>query len=318
MSQWMSMQERVESYLTARRLLGYQLKIEGQELHRFARFAEERKHCGALTIELAVAWATTVKSTGLYRARRVETVRGLAKYCALFEPETEIPPSRLFGPAHRRLSPHIYSGQEIEKLLEAASELKPQEGLRPATMQCLFGLLSATGLRISEALRLKCSDVDLESGVLIVREAKFSKGRYVPLHPTTVKALVHYARFRDLHISYMSDAAPFFPADNGHPLNYRQALHAFQSLRRQLGWGVQASRLPRIHDLRHTFACHRLLTWYEEGVDVNNAIVLLSVYLGHSKITDTYWYITGIPSLMAIAAGRFERLASEGREVHHD
>ena len=318
MSQWMSMQERVENYLTARRLLGYQLKIEGQELHRFARFAEAQKHCGALTIELAVAWANTAKSSGLYRARRVETVRGLAKYCALFEPETEIPPSRLFGPAHRRLSPHIYSTQEIEKLLEAAAELKPQEGLRPATMQCLFGLLSATGLRISEALRLKCSDVDLDRGVLTVREAKFSKERYVPLHPTTVKELVNYARFRDIRISFMSDAAPFFPSDNGHPLKYRQALHAFQSLRRQLGWGAQASRPPRIHDLRHTFACHRLLAWYEEGVDVNNAIVFLSVYLGHSKVTDTYWYITGIPSLMAIAAERFERLASEGREVRHD
>jgi integrase len=314
----MSMRERVENYLTARRLLGYQLKIEGQELHRFARFAEEQKHCGALTIELAIAWANTAKSAGLYRARRVETVRGLAKYCALFEPETEIPPSRLLGPAHRRLSPHIYSTQDIEKLLEAAAELKPQDGLRPATMQCLFGLLSSTGLRISEALHLKCGDVDLEQGVLIVREAKFSKGRYVPLHPTTVKALFHYARFRDLRISFSSDAAPFFPCDNGRPLKYRQALHAFQSLRRHLGWGTLASRPPRIHDLRHTFACHRLLAWYEEGVDVNKEIVLLSVYLGHSKVTDTYWYVTGIPSLMAIAAKRFERLASEGREVSYD
>jgi integrase len=92
--------------------------------------------------------------------------------------------------------------------------------------------------------------------------------------------------------------------DNGRPLNYRQVLYAFQCIRRQLGW--QKERRPRIHDLRHTFACNRLLSWYEQGVDVNNEILTLSVYLGHSKVTDTYWYLTGIQQIMAIAAKRFE------------
>ena len=153
--------------------------------------------------------------------------------------------------------------------------------------------------------------------MIILRETKFSKCRYVPLHPTTVQALGNYARFRDRQLSFTSAATPFFLSDNGHPLKYRQALHAFQSLRRQLGWVSPKSRPPRIHDLRHTFACHRLLAWYEEGIDVNKAILLLSVYLGHSKVTDTYWYLTGIPSLMAIAAERFERIASKDLEVCH-
>ena len=318
MSHWMSMHERVEDYLTARRRLGYKLQIEGQELHRFARFAEQHGHSGALTIELAVAWANTARSSDLYRARHLETVRVLAKYCALFEPETEIPPSRLLGSAHRRMPPHIYTMQEIAKLLDAAAELKPQDGLRPATMRCLLGLLYATGMRISEALHLKCGDVDLEQGIIIVKETKFRKCRYVPLHPTTVQALGDYARFRDRQMSSTSAATPFFLSDNRLPFKYRQGLHAFQSLRRQLGWESPGRRPPRVHDLRHTFACHRLSAWYEEGVDVNKAILLLSVYLGHSKATDTYWYLTGIPSLMDFAAKRFESIASKGQEVSHD
>jgi integrase len=312
------MHERVEDYLSARRRLGYKLQAEGGELHRFARFAEEHGHSGALTVDIALAWANTSKGTSvLCRAKRLEMVRGLAKYCVLFEPDTEIPPPRLLGRAHHRVAPHIYTAQEIAKLLEAAGELQPQQGLRPATLRCLLGLLAATGLRISEALHLTHADVDFQHKVLLVKETKFRKSRYVPLHSTTNIALDDYARFRDRRVPLASPSASFFLLDNGRPLNYRQALYAFQSIRQQLGWKSPGKRPPRLHDLRHTFACRRLLAWYEEGVDVNRAILLLSVYLGHGKVSDTYWYLTGIPPLMAIAAKRFERIASEGQEVKH-
>jgi integrase len=198
--------------------------------------------------------------------------------------------------------------------MHAATKLNKGVGLRPATMQCLIGLLSATGLRISEALHLSHSDVDFNSRLLVVRETKFSKSRYVPVHPTTLEALRNYARLRNRLVPVMSDSKAFFLFDNGHPLNYRQALYAFQCIRRQLVW--QRKRPPRLHDLRHTFACNRLLSWYEQGVDINNAILMLSVYLGHSKVTDTYWYLTGIPSLMAIAAKRFEQFS--GGEIWID
>lgn len=306
MIRWNSMHERVEDYLRTRRRVGYQLKIEGDELLRFARFADEHGNHTILTIDLAVAWASTSASQ-LNRARRLEMVRGLAKYCALFEPESQIPPRGLLGREHRRVTPYIYTDQELSDLMHAATKLNNGTGLRPATIQCLIGLLSATGLRISEALHLSQADMDFESKLLVIRETKFSKSRYVPVHPTTVEALKNYARLRDRLVPVMSNSDAFFLFDNGHPLNYRQALYAFQCIRRQLGW--QRKRLPRIHDLRHTFACNRLLAWYKQGIDVNNAILMLSVYLGHSKVTDTYWYLTGIPSLMAIAAKHFERFS---------
>lgn len=306
MTRWNSIREQVEDYLGTRRRLGYQLKITGNELLRFADFADRHESHRILTIDLAVEWACTSASK-LNRARRLEMIRGLAKYCILFEPETQIPPPGLLGPAHRRATPYIYTAEELSDLMLAAGRLNNGKGLRPKTIESLLGLLSATGLRISEALHLSCKDVNFETKLLVVRETKFSKSRYVPLHPTTVDALKNYTQFRNKAAPVTSDLDAFFMLDNGCPLNYRQALYAFQTIRRQIVW--RRNRPPRIHDLRHTFACNRLLSWYEEGIDVNNAILMLSIYLGHGKVTDTYWYLTGIPSLMAIAAKRFERFS---------
>ncbi len=307
MSKWSSMQERVESYLRARRSVGYTLHIEGAQLQRFARFADHRGHRGHITVDLAVAWAIdSRKSHQLGRARRLEVVRSLARYCIIFEHETEIPPSHLLGPTHRRLTPHIYSDREIDQLLDMANGLRPKQGLRPVTMHCLLGLLAATGLRISEALRLSRNDVNLHQGLLQVRKTKFRKSRYVPLHPMVCDVVSNYADFRDQRLPVVQNSA-FFLLDDGHTLRYRQVLYAFHQIRVQLGWDASScGRKPRLYDLRHTFVCRRLLAWYEEGVDVDRMMPLLSTYLGHAKVSDTYWYITGIPALMTIVAARFE------------
>lgn len=317
MSYWANMHDRVEAYLNARRSLGYKLKVEGQELARFARFAENRRHQQPLTVGLAIAWANSSRrGSALYGARRLEIIRGLAKYCFLFEPETEVPLPGLLGPAHRRVTPYIYAKQEIDDLLAAAAHLAPTDGLRPITMRCFLGLLAATGMRVSEALHLSRADVDFQRAVLTVRETKFRKSRYVPLHPTAVEALNEYTHLRDRHFPLVQCTA-FFLDDGGRELQYRQALHAFQVLRKQLGWKSREGRYPRLYDLRHTFACRRLLACYKDGSDVGATLPLLSTYLGHGKVTDTYWYLTGIPALMAIAGERFERLAQSREEVNH-
>lgn len=307
MIKWSSMQERVESYLQARRSVGYILHIEGAQLQRFAGFADQRGHQGHITLDLAVAWATySLKSHQIGRARRLEVVRSLAKYCVIFESETEIPPPHLLGPAHRRITPHIYTDREIAQLLDTANSLQPKQGLRPMTMHYLLGLLAATGLRISEALQLNRNDIDLHQEVLLVRKTKFRKSRYIPLHPMVCKALSNYADFRNQRLPVVQSSA-FFLLDDGHALRYRQASYAFHQICAQLGWNVCFSgRKPRLYDFRHTFACRRLLAWYEEGVDIDRVMPLLSTYLGHAKVSDTYWYLTGIPELMAIATARFE------------
>lgn len=183
-----SMVTRVEAYLVARRKLGFQLRIEGSELLRFARYADSSGHMGSVTTDLALRWAQEATSaTALYRARRLEVVGCFAKHQAAFDPGTEVPPKGLLGPAHRRTQPYIFDPVEIRKLMSAAARLSPRDGLRGPTYGVLIGLLACTGLRISEALQLQRADVDLHAGVLTIRLTKFKKSRLVPIHASTQK-----------------------------------------------------------------------------------------------------------------------------------
>ena len=301
-----TMASKVEAYLRLRRQAGFTLKIEGQQLARFACFADNADHQGPLTVMLAMQWATASrKHKPITAARRIEVLRPFARYCQQFEPATEIPPRGLFGRAHRRLTPHIFMDCEIRALLAACVQLYPPSGLRGATCATIFGLIAATGLRISEATGLKRPDVDLERGLLHIQHAKFGKSRWVPMHTTTTHALQRYAYRRDRD-PLAANTEAFFVFDYGRCASSRSLQYAFQLLRDQLKWRPRGDHAaPRIHDLRHSFVCHRLERWSAQGLDVDRHILALSTYIGHAKVTDTYWYLTATPELLAIAARRF-------------
>jgi integrase len=305
-----SMVSLVEDYLDYRRRLGFALECDVRRLLGFARFADTIGHHGPITQELAVRWARSAPRASPKTAPgRLQILRPFAKYRLQFDPATEISPPRLCGPRPQRLTPHIYSDEEIQALLVAARQLTPVGGLRAATCATVFGLLAATGLRISEALALRRSDAALETGLLTIRQTKFRKSRLVPIHSTTAEELRHYACFRDRMFPAPKTEA-FFLSDRGEPTNYRQVLYAFARLRAQLRWTARGGHpAPRIHDLRHRFICRCLLHFYQQRASVDNAMLSLSTYIGHTQITDTYWYVTGIPELMAIVSERFERLA---------
>ncbi len=189
----MSMVTQVDAYLDHRRALGFQLRSSGYQLYRFARFADACDHQGPLTLALALRWAkASPGATLVSQARRLALLRPFAQYLLAFDPATEIPPPGLLGPLHQRRCPYIYSGDEIQALLAGAAELPPANGLRPQTMQTLFGLLAATGLRVSEALALACTDIDWPAACLTVRETKYAQSRHVPLHSSTITALQRY------------------------------------------------------------------------------------------------------------------------------
>lgn len=310
-----TMCEMVDAYLSYRRQAGYALIIEGQQLHRFARFADRAGHRGAITLALARTWAMSShgsnKTSQLTAARRIEVVRAFARFHQQFVPETVIPPIRLFGEAHRRKLPHIYSDSELEALLQATEDLHPAGGLRGASCRAVFGLLAATGMRISEATGLRRSNVDLKVGVIEVCHSKFGKSRLVPLHRTAIEQLQDYVNIRDTSAQAMS-AAHFFVGDYGRELSTRAVQYAFTLLRQQLRWHARGEHpAPRIHDMRHTFICNVIRKWYESGVDIDRHILSLSTYVGHAKVSDTYWYVTATPELMAYAAKRFEHLKSQ-------
>ena len=315
MSPRSTMQALVDAYLAARRSMGFDLRIAGSQLRAFARFAQHTGHRGPLTIAVAVRWAQSARrATPLTWARRLQVLRPFMKYRAQFDPGTEIVPSTLFGPVHRRLVPHIYTEAEIRALLDAAAQLRPITGLRlrPRTYSTLFGLLASTGLRISEALALAPTDVDLSGGSLTVRETKFRKSRLVPLHPTTVAALSHYAEARRRRVSDPR-LETFLLSDQGTRLGDRMVHLTFAMLRARLGWkGRGDYALPRVHDLRHTFLCRALVRAYQQEQGVDHVIDLLSTYVGHAKVSDTYWYVTAIPELLALAGQRFAQFAERG------
>lgn len=307
-----TMAERVEEYLAYRDALGYQVDQIGQRLRSFARFADDSGHRGPLTLEVALRWARLpAQAARLYQAQRLEAVRVLARYLVVREPGTEVPPRGILGPAHTRRPAFIYSEANIAALIQAARRLRPASGLRPQTYATLIGMLACTGLRIGEALALRADDVDCSAGVLAVRQTKFHKSRLVPLHPSAVKPLRDYALARARQLPLLQDST-FFVTDAGQPLLLTNTRQTFRFLLRQAMPGVRpVGRVrPRWQDLRHTFACRRLLAWYREGADIHRVIDQLSAYLGHASVSSTYWYLTGVPELFALAAGRFEQFAA--------
>lgn len=306
----------VDDYLAYRRGLGFTLETPRWLLCDFARYADRSGHDGPLTTELAVRWALSSRSSDpAQAARRLSAVRQFARYRALLDPATEVPPVGLLGRVPRRRQPHIYSDAELAALLRQASLLLPRGGLRPKTYVAFFSLLASTGLRLSEACRLAPADVDLGAGVLTVQEGKFRKARLVPLHPSATQALSRYAAQRDA-CRGASGPGCFFRTERAPALTPAAVEKTFARIRQRLGWTAQGrARRPRIHDLRHTFAVRRLMRWYEDGADLERKLLALSTYLGHAKVSDTYWYLTGVPELLAIAAQRFERCALEAQGV---
>jgi integrase len=305
---------KVDDYLAERRRLGFELRNMALALVSFARYTEHVGHQGPLTTDVMADWARQDKAQshllGTW-ARRLKALRPFTRWLRQFEPRTEVPDASIFGPVPGRVAPHIYREAEIVELLAAARGLNPQDGLRPATFETLFGLIASAGLRVSEALSLLDTDVDLCDGTLMVRQTKFAKSRLLPLHPSTVEVLVRYRQLRSRQVQTTTDT-PFFVGTQGdrlgQPLGDRQVHRIFIELRDQLGWVDRGAHgNPRIHDLRHSFAVRRLMLWHEQGIDVDQAMLTLSTYLGHAKISNTYWYLTGVPELMALAGSKFER-----------
>lgn len=319
MSAQLSLQARVEQYLAERRRAGFELSKMGYCLASLARYVEAAGYCGPLTVDLMAAWARQAKGGHGDRAtsaRQLKLLRPFTRWLRQFEPATEVPAEAVFGAVPGRMTPHIYREDEIVELLAAARQIGPAGGLRPLVMESLFGLLACTGLRISEALELLDGDVDLQTGELTIRHSKFGKSRRVPLHPSAVQALARYRTQRARHVRSTPES-PFFVSSRGRllgqPAGDRQVHRIFEALRRRLGWVDRGSHgAARIHDLRHSFAVRRLVLWHEQGVDMSQRMLALATYLGHAKVSNTYWYLTGVPELMGLIGQRFERFADPG------
>ena len=304
-----TLRHRAEEYLTLRRALGYKL-IDTEIL--LMQFISHLEGIGAsvVTTDVAIAWATqSTRARPNWWRRRLIVVRMFARHLQTLDPATEVPASGLLRCFPNRTPPHLYSQSDIEALTRAAAA-RFQRPLRVATYQTLIGLLTVTGLRIGEAVRLDLENVDLGGGVLTIVDSKFGKSRQVLLHATTVAALRDYADLRDRTLGIPATQA-FFVSTRGRLL-VNTLDYVFADLVRTAGISTAPGvRQPRWHDFRHTFAVSTLLQWYRAGVDVQSRVPQLSTWLGHVDPASTYWYLQASPELLALATGLLEQ-SSDG------
>jgi len=282
----------VESYLAVRRATGATLLNPAWHLRSFARFAQARgdRYVRAHT---AIAWARQT-ATPAQRGRRLQVVIRLARYLRAEDARHEVPPTGVFVTARTRRVPFIYAPTDLTRLLQAAAALGLPGSLRPHTYVTLLALLAATGLRISEALALRCADLTADG--LVIQQTKFKKRRLVPLHPTATAGLARYLA-RRRRFGGLDDHV--FVSVRGQALRYNKVLAVFLGLVRGLGLHPGPGQAgPRLHDLRHTFAVRALEACPDGRERVGQHLLALSTYLGHADVADTYWYLQATPQLL--------------------
>jgi integrase/recombinase XerD len=294
----------VERYISLRQTLGYKLRNVAANLRGFAKFADDRGDA-RVRVSTAVDWATAASSPQA-RYVRMRNVANLARFLHAEDATHEVPCNPFLASKRRRL-PYIYAPEEIVQLVSAANRLRESYPLRRQIYGTLLGLIAATGLRISEALNLRLSDV-LPGGVLQVRRAKFGKSRLVPLHPTTANAVDRY--LEDRRRLVVTDDHVFLSAGNRR-ISSSMVEYTFRRIRQLAGIAPARTRPPRIHDLRHTFATRALAQCPTRREAVSRHFVALATYLGHSDIAHTYWYLEATPDLMTDIAAAAEGLVAE-------
>ncbi len=289
----------VQSYLSIRQAAGFSLKQASIHLRSFATYSDAQGQC-YLSVHTAIEWARQSPSLR-QRARRLGDVIRFARYLQAEDERHEIPPV-IFGSEHRpRPSPYILSDEQIGRIIQLAAQ-SGYRTLRRQTYSTFFALLACTGLRVCEAIRLRYDDITPDG--LVIRATKFHKNRLVPLHDTARAGLERYLQQRcpyapfDDHVFISLRRKPLLSADVD---------TAFRTVVTKMGLPHgRGQHRPTPHSLRHAFAVRALQTCPDGRDHITQHMLMLSTYLGHSKVALTYWYLEAVPELMRSIAGRCE------------
>lgn len=309
----MKLSEIVGQYVAHKQSMGMRFSTEQRTLRSFCRAMGDIAIADVEPAPVLAFIAGTGPVTRFWHRKR-EVLVGLYRFATTRSYCLTSPLPTLVPKPPQPFVPYIYSHEELRRLLQATSCCEhPRSKVRGYTYRTLILLLYGAGLRISEALALTLNDVNLSIGLVQIRESKFYKTRLVPLGPDLVNVLTSYASQRNKDHSAQPDS-PFFVVRTGNGMTRRAADGIFSQLRRHArvqrhdGGRFQ----PRLHDLRHSFAVHRLISWYRHGADVQRLLPQLATYLGHVHIAATQRYLTMTPELLREASQRFERYAWEG------
>lgn len=298
-------EQALVDYLALRRRLGHKLADAERVLGRFVVYLD---FVGADTVTLATALEfildPDLDPASSNPSRRLQAVRGFARYLVGIDPATQVPPAGIVSYQPARRQPYLFTDDEISLLMAAAAR-SARTAQRAVMLHTVIGLLAVTGMRVGEALRLEDRDIDTDGAVITIRGTKFGKSRQVPVTADTIDALDACMKVRD-------DTVPsrrclnVFVSGAGTPAAYTHFGLTFRRAVEATGIGADHPTRPRVHDLRHRFAVRTLLGWHHAGLDVGAMLPRLSTYLGHREPRYTYRYLTGTPELLAHAAVRLE------------
>jgi site-specific recombinase XerD len=300
-------------YVVHKQSMGMRFHTEARTLQSFCRTMGDIA-IAEIAVDRVLAFIAGVGPVTRFWHRKHEVLRGLYRFAIARGYAASSPLPKII-PKPPQFVPYIFSQEELQRLLDATACCEsPRSKLQPYTFRMLLLLLYGAGLRISEALSLTLANVDLPAGILIIRESKFYKTRLVPISPALTRALGVYVAQRAKDHPAKPDGALFLTR-TATPVARHTAENIFSRLRvragvlRRDGGRYQ----PRLHDLRHAFAVHRLVSWYRQGADVQRLLPQLATYLGHIHIAATQRYLTMTPELLHEAGQRFERYAREGQ-----
>ena len=309
----MNLQRLIEQYIAFQRSLGSTFITDAGILRAFCRACGLRANIADVRVQRVDAFLGKARPVTKTWFTRLSCLRCFFRYAVSRGYVTAAPLPTVMPKRSPSFIPYIYTREELCRLLAMVESPQRKSILEPATIRAMILVYYGTGLRLHEVIHLTRADVDLSRSLLMIRNTKFGKTRLVPVGPQVRQVLIQYDRTRPKH---RQADAPFFATRAGNFVPRDTLQRKFRILRNLAGIRRTDTRQqPRIHDLRHTFAVHRLTSWYQQGADVQRLLHHLSVYLGHAHLQDTQVYLSMTPELLREASQRFERYA--GKERHH-
>jgi len=308
----MKLEALIVQYVAFRRSMGASFKSAESLLQHFCRQMGEEIDATAVQAEKVNNFLAGTGPITRYWHRKYDVLRGLYRYAISRGLVADSPLPTAAPKLPVRFIPYIYTRDELRRLFNSTSSYRKQHRkLEPHTLRAILLLLYGAGLRVSEALALTLDDVDFADSLITIRDTKFNKTRMVPLGSELNQMMAEYEAGRKERHPPQSGAAPFFILRTGGAVPLHLVQQTFKRLREYAEVRrVDGSRFqPRLHDMRHSFAVHRLISWYQQGADVQKMLPQLSTYLGHVDLTATQIYLTMTPELLHEASARFEHYA---------
>jgi integrase/recombinase XerD len=312
----MKLRRLIEQYVAFRRSLGERCVTNARVLRAFGRALGPAVDVAEVQAEqISALLAEQGPVTSAWHVK-YNALAGFFRYAVSRGYTTTTPLPKVLPKRPPPFVPHIYSHEELRRLLDATEGYQRNRSLTdPVTVRTILLTLYATGLRVREVVELNREDVELENAIFTIRATKFFKSRLVPVGPELTRVLHAYASSRQSTLDPRSHV-PFFTTKRGARVNQATLVQCFQRIRKHAGVRRSdgARYQPRLHDLRHAFAVHRLTSWYRQGADVQKLLPMLSVYMGHAHISATQVYLTMTPELLSEAGRRFEQYAGQAGE----